>query len=78
MYNIPPKPILIIKAPILVDEIRVEMQSDRMMVGYPPEGKNPYDMRINCEHGRLCYDFDMITTPGLHPPSITSYGLGFR
>ena len=25
-------------------------------------GLNPYDLRIKCEHGRLCYDFDMITT----------------
>lgn len=22
--------------------------------------KNPYDMRIPCEHGNLCYDFDMV------------------
>merc|ERR1712050_78398 len=28
---------------------------------YELTGKNPYDMRIPCEHGRLCYDFDMIT-----------------
>eukprot|EP00940_MAST-03C_sp_MAST-3C-sp2_P003052 g3052.t1 len=24
---------------------------------YELTGKNPYDMRIKCEHGRLCYDF---------------------
>lgn len=29
---------------------------------YRLTGKNPYDMRIPCEHGNLCYDFDMITT----------------
>jgi len=23
---------------------------------------NPYDQRIKCEHGNLCYDFDHITT----------------
>lgn len=28
---------------------------------YKLTGKNPYDMRIPCEHGNLCYDFDMIT-----------------
>ena len=27
-----------------------------------PPGKNPYDMRILCKYGRLCYDFDMIGT----------------
>eukprot|EP00929_Paragymnodinium_shiwhaense_P029485 TRINITY_DN1687_c0_g3_i1.p1 TRINITY_DN1687_c0_g3~~TRINITY_DN1687_c0_g3_i1.p1 ORF type:complete len:499 (+),score=125.32 TRINITY_DN1687_c0_g3_i1:52-1548(+) len=32
------------------------------MIPYELTGKNPYDMRIKCEHGRLCYDFDMITT----------------
>merc|ERR1712050_407143 len=31
-------------------------------IPYELTGKNPYDMRIPCEHGRLCYDFDMITT----------------
>lgn len=30
-------------------------------IPYEATGKNPYDMRIPCEHGRLCYDFDMIT-----------------
>lgn len=29
---------------------------------YEVTGKNPYDMKIPCRHGRLCYDFDMITT----------------
>jgi len=29
-------------------------------IPYELTGKNPYDMRIPCEHGRLCYDFDMI------------------
>merc|ERR1712125_216950 len=31
-------------------------------IPYELTGKNPYDMRIPCEHGRLCYDFDMVTT----------------
>jgi carboxypeptidase C (cathepsin A) len=31
-------------------------------IPYEATGKNVYDMRIPCEHGRLCYDFDMITT----------------
>mmetsp|Transcript_29507 Transcript_29507/g.68033 ORF Transcript_29507/g.68033 Transcript_29507/m.68033 type:complete len:491 (-) Transcript_29507:49-1521(-) len=31
-------------------------------IPYELTGRNPYDMRIKCEHGRLCYDFDMITT----------------
>merc|ERR1712039_931769 len=31
-------------------------------IPYELTGKNPYDMRIPCEHGRLCYDFDMITS----------------
>eukprot|EP00405_Crypthecodinium_cohnii_P016139 CAMPEP_0206448680 /NCGR_PEP_ID=MMETSP0324_2-20121206/17620_1 /ASSEMBLY_ACC=CAM_ASM_000836 /TAXON_ID=2866 /ORGANISM="Crypthecodinium cohnii, Strain Seligo" /LENGTH=634 /DNA_ID=CAMNT_0053917877 /DNA_START=96 /DNA_END=2001 /DNA_ORIENTATION=- len=33
-----------------------------MMAQLPYEGtgRNPYDMRIPCEHGQLCYDFDMI------------------
>merc|ERR1712100_223236 len=31
-------------------------------IPYELTGKNPYDMRIPCEHGRLCYDFGMITT----------------
>jgi cathepsin A (carboxypeptidase C) len=31
-------------------------------IPYELTGKNPYDMRIPCEHGRLCYDFDMIGT----------------
>mmetsp|Transcript_37299 Transcript_37299/g.97298 ORF Transcript_37299/g.97298 Transcript_37299/m.97298 type:complete len:490 (+) Transcript_37299:54-1523(+) len=29
---------------------------------YKFTGKNPYDMRIPCEHGNLCYDFDAIGT----------------
>ncbi|CAJ1335036.1 unnamed protein product [Effrenium voratum] len=29
---------------------------------YELTGKNPYDMRIPCSHGKLCYDFDMIGT----------------
>jgi cathepsin A (carboxypeptidase C) len=29
---------------------------------YQLTGKNVYDMRIPCEHGRLCYDFDAVTT----------------
>merc|ERR1712039_526574 len=31
-------------------------------VPYELTGKNPYNMNIPCEHGRLCYDFDMIAT----------------
>merc|ERR1712054_635147 len=31
-------------------------------IPYKLTGKNPYDMRIPCEHGNLCYDFDMIET----------------
>jgi cathepsin A (carboxypeptidase C) len=31
-------------------------------IPYRLTGKNPYDMRIPCEHGNLCYDFDHITT----------------
>jgi len=31
-------------------------------IPYEATGRNPYDMRIPCEHGRLCYDFDMIGT----------------
>jgi len=30
------------------------------LIPYELTGKNPYDMRIPCQHGRLCYDFDMI------------------
>lgn len=28
---------------------------------YQATGKNVYDMRIPCEHGKLCYDFDAVT-----------------
>merc|ERR1719456_1553142 len=38
-------------------------------IPYELTGKNPYDMKIPCEHGRLCYDFDMITTY-LNTPAI--------
>jgi len=31
------------------------------VVPYTLTGKNPYDMRIPCEHGHLCYDFDHVT-----------------
>mmetsp|Transcript_94422 Transcript_94422/g.243860 ORF Transcript_94422/g.243860 Transcript_94422/m.243860 type:complete len:218 (-) Transcript_94422:219-872(-) len=31
------------------------------MVPYQLTGMNPYDMRIKCEHGHLCYDFDHVT-----------------
>jgi len=31
-------------------------------IPYRLTGKNPYDMRIKCEHGNLCYDFSMIET----------------
>lgn len=30
------------------------------IIPYKATFKNPYDMRIKCEHGALCYDFDMI------------------
>jgi len=38
---------------------------------YQLTGKNPYDMRIPCDHGRLCYDFDMIGTY-LNRPEVQS------
>jgi cathepsin A (carboxypeptidase C) len=31
-------------------------------IPYRATGKNPYDQRIKCEHGNLCYDFDHIGT----------------
>jgi len=31
-------------------------------IPYRLTGKNPYDMRIPCEHGNLCYDFSMVET----------------
>lgn len=31
------------------------------VVPYQVTGMNPYDMRIPCEHGQLCYDFDHVT-----------------
>lgn len=31
-------------------------------IPYRATGKNPYDQRIKCEHGNLCYDFDHIST----------------
>merc|ERR1712217_275708 len=31
-------------------------------IPYRATGKNPYDQRIPCEHGNLCYDFDHIGT----------------
>jgi len=31
------------------------------VVPYQVTGQNPYDMRIPCEHGQLCYDFDHVT-----------------
>lgn len=33
-----------------------------LLIPYQASGKNVYDMRIPCEHGKLCYDFDMVTT----------------
>lgn len=33
-----------------------------LLIPYQASGKNPYDMRIPCEHGKLCYDFDQINT----------------
>lgn len=32
------------------------------LIPYKATGKNPYDERIPCEHGNLCYDMDMIGT----------------
>mmetsp|Transcript_19481 Transcript_19481/g.61820 ORF Transcript_19481/g.61820 Transcript_19481/m.61820 type:complete len:487 (+) Transcript_19481:103-1563(+) len=32
------------------------------VVPYQMTGMNPYDMRIPCEHGNLCYDFSHVTT----------------
>jgi len=29
-------------------------------IPYRLTGQNPYDMRIKCEHGNLCYDFDPV------------------
>jgi carboxypeptidase C (cathepsin A) len=31
------------------------------LIPYQATGMNPYDMRIKCEHGNLCYDFDHVT-----------------
>merc|ERR1712139_288519 len=31
-------------------------------IPYRATGKNPYDQRIPCEHGNLCYDFSHIGT----------------
>eukprot|EP00413_Alexandrium_margalefii_P021641 CAMPEP_0204565278 /NCGR_PEP_ID=MMETSP0661-20131031/35378_1 /ASSEMBLY_ACC=CAM_ASM_000606 /TAXON_ID=109239 /ORGANISM="Alexandrium margalefi, Strain AMGDE01CS-322" /LENGTH=482 /DNA_ID=CAMNT_0051573011 /DNA_START=65 /DNA_END=1513 /DNA_ORIENTATION=+ len=31
------------------------------VIPYQLTGRNPYDMRIPCEHGQLCYDFDHVT-----------------
>lgn len=36
--------------------------NEMTQVPYRLTGKNPYDMRIPCEHGNLCYDFDGITS----------------
>jgi cathepsin A (carboxypeptidase C) len=33
-----------------------------LIIPYQASGKNVYDMRIPCEHGKLCYDFDSINT----------------
>mmetsp|Transcript_62492 Transcript_62492/g.140927 ORF Transcript_62492/g.140927 Transcript_62492/m.140927 type:complete len:484 (-) Transcript_62492:85-1536(-) len=32
------------------------------VVPYEVTGRNPYDMRIPCEHGHLCYDFSHVDT----------------
>jgi len=31
-------------------------------IPYKASGMNPYDMRLKCEKGNLCYDFDHVTT----------------
>jgi len=33
-----------------------------LIIPYQASGKNVYDMRIPCEHGKLCYDFSSVTT----------------
>jgi len=33
-----------------------------LIIPYQASGKNVYDMRIPCEHGKLCYDFDSVAT----------------
>merc|ERR1719329_1021956 len=33
-----------------------------LVIPYQASGRNPYDMRIPCEHGKLCYDLDNIGT----------------
>jgi len=33
-----------------------------LMIPYQASHMNPYDMRIKCEKGSLCYDFDHVTT----------------
>jgi len=33
-----------------------------LLIPYQASGQNVYDMRIPCEHGKLCYDFDHVTT----------------
>jgi len=40
----------------------LELCNLALIIPYQASGKNVYDMRIPCEHGKLCYDFDMITT----------------
>ncbi|CAK9001207.1 unnamed protein product [Durusdinium trenchii] len=42
---------------------------------YELTGKNPYDMRKMCTHGRLCYDFDMIGTYLNKPEVQTQLGV---
>jgi len=38
----------------------VEACNLALLIPYQASGKNPYDMRIPCEHGKLCYDFDAV------------------
>jgi cathepsin A (carboxypeptidase C) len=40
----------------------VEVCNAPLILPYQASGKNVYDMRIPCEHGKLCYDFDAVTT----------------
>merc|ERR1719498_133749 len=34
--------------------------NEGLVTPYQLTGMNPYDMRIPCEHGNLCYDFDHV------------------
>jgi len=40
----------------------VEACNLALIIPYQASGKNVYDMRIPCEHGKLCYDFGAVQT----------------